>query len=89
MSASFSGSLLPLPSNVTVEPFATLWSATTAVGAWFSTVTVPVSVPERPCGSVTVRLNTRAPSLLGAVKVGLDAVVELSVTVVPLVWLQA
>ena len=89
MRAPPSGSLLPLPSSVTAEPFATLWSATTAVGAWFSTVTVPVSAPERPCGSVTVRLNTRAPSLLGAVKVGLAAVVELSVTVAPLVWVQA
>ena len=97
VSASFSGSLLPLPSSVTDWALATVRSAPAlAVGAWLfvaaTTVTVAVSVEVSPPASVTVSLKVRAAlldRLEGAVKVGFAAELLLSVTVVPAVWDQA
>ena len=97
MRSSFSGSLLALPSSVTFAPSDTVWSEpASAVGASLApavTVIVTVSAVEaEPLSSVTVSENTREASdasCVGAVKVGLSAVVELRVTVgEPEVWLQ-
>ena len=56
------------------------------------TVMVTVSAVEVCTPSLTVKLNTKealVSSSLGAVNVGEAAVVELKVTVVPLVWVHA
>ena len=90
-----SGSLLALPSSVTVAPCGTRRSGPAfAVGAGLSsTVTVTVSAAEaRPPGSVTVRLKVRSVSAvtLGAVKVGHAVAAPVRFTVgEPPVWVQA
>ena len=87
MSAPFSGSLLPLPSSVTVTRSFTVWgSPASAVGGSSSadTVTVTVSAAETEVvpAAVTVSENVNAAPVVrfGAVNVGL-ADVPVSVTV--------
>ena len=88
---------MPEPDSETVAPSATgFWSSpASAVGASLApavTVTVTVSAEEVFTPSLTVKLNTKealAASCVGAVNVGPAAVVELKVTVDPLVWVHA
>ena len=84
-----SASLLPEPSSVTVTGGLTLWSApASATGAVFAaggtTTTVTVSVLlSVPSLTATLKVNMVFAVTVGAVNVGLAAVVLLSVTVVP------
>ena len=94
VSVWFSGSLLALPSRVTVAPSAARWSApASAVGAGlFSTVTVTVSaVDASPPESVTTRLKVSVVSAEtdGAVKLGFGQVALARVTAGVLVCVQA
>ena len=89
MRAPFSGSLLSLPSSVTVAPFATLWSGTAAVGGRFFTVTVTVSSCVSAAASVAVNPNVSVPCVSGAVKVGAAVEAPARETVAPPVCLQA
>ena len=92
-----SGSLLALPSSVTVDPSFATWSVpASATGGWFGaatgfTVTETLSVPVAPSLSVTVSRKTSvsAATTIGAVKVAVSVVAPASVTAVPLVCVHS
>ena len=71
----------------------TPWSGPAlATGGWLVppvTVTTIVSAGLETVPSLTVRLKVRLVAALGAVKVGLTAVVLERLTAGPAVWLQA
>ena len=84
-SAPPSGSVLPLPSRVTEAPSPTERSfpAFAVGGALYArTVTVTVSLADRPPESVTVNRNVRTASVVtcGVVKVGVAVLAPLRVT---------
>ena len=92
MSASFSGSLEPLPLRLTLAPEATVWSGPAlAVGGLFAALTLIVteSVSQALLGSQTWRSNVSVAGPVGAVNDGVAVLAPLRVTACPPDWVQA